>query len=135
MVVESDRAVLEMVQIRLDVVGYSTTVARTGRQALEVLRNLRPSALVIDLNLPDLSGLEVLQFINPRAPFAVPALVTGRGLSAEQVQQAVKHGARDCLAKPFSGADVLSRVQRLLRRPSPGLVMPPPIIDRQSAYV
>jgi DNA-binding response OmpR family regulator len=136
MVVESDRAVLEMIQIRLDVVGYSTTMARTGRAALEILRNFRPNALVIDLNLPDISGLEVLQFLNPKPQFAIPALITGRGLSATQVQEAVKLGARDCLAKPFSGADVLTRVQRLLKRPTPGVVTPhPPAADRPPAYV
>lgn len=135
MVVENDRAVLEMIQIRLDVVGYTTTMARTGRQALEVLRNFRPSALVIDLNLPDISGLEVLRFLNPKPQFAIPALITGRGLSAAQVQEAVKYGARDCLAKPFAGADVLTRVQRLLKRPTPGLVTPPPVIDRQAAFI
>ncbi len=135
MVVENDRAVLEMIQIRLDVVGYATTPARTGRQAIEMLRTFRPSCLVIDLNLPDISGLEVLQVLNPRAQYAIPALITGRALSAVQIQQAVKLGARDCLAKPFAGADVLSRIQRLLKRPTPGLVTPPPVVDRQSAYV
>jgi DNA-binding response OmpR family regulator len=135
MVVETDRAVLEMIQIRLEVVGYSTTVARTGRQALELLRTFRPSALVIELDLPDISGLEVLRALNPKTQFPIPALVTGRGLSSAQVQEAVKLGARDCLAKPFSGADVLSRVQRLLKRPNPGLVVPPPVVDRHSAYV
>lgn len=135
MVVENDRAVMEMIQIRLDVAGYATTAARTGRQALEMLRTFRPSALVIDLNLPDLSGLEVLQFLNPKPQYAIPALITGRGLSSVQVQQAVKLGARDCLAKPFAGADVLGRIQRMLKRPTPGLVAPPPVVDRQSAFV
>lgn len=135
MVVENDRAVLEMIQIRLDVAGYSTTPARTGRQALETLRTFRPSALIIDLNLPDLSGLEVLRFLNPQPQYAIPALIVGRGLSTAQVQQAVKLGARDCLAKPFAGADVLGRIQRMLKRPTPGLVAPPPVIDRQAAFV
>jgi DNA-binding response OmpR family regulator len=135
MVVENDRAIMEMIQIRLDVAGYSTTAVRTGRQALDMLRTFRPSALVIDLNLPDISGLEVLRSLNPRPQGAIPALITGRALSAAQVQEAVKYGARDCLAKPFAGADVLTRIQRMLKRPTPGLVAPPPVIDRQSAFV
>lgn len=120
MVAENDRAVLEMLQIRLMVAGYHTSMARTGAAALTSLRSIRPAALIIDLNLPEMSGFEVLEALGSRCgklPF--PTLVMARRPSADDIQRAIRLGARDILVKPFSGADVLDRVARLLRPPAP----------------
>jgi len=59
-----------------------------------------------------------------KPPF--PILIMGRALSVDDIRKAVALGARDCLAKPFSGADVLARVSRLLQRRTegPAAVMP-----------
>lgn len=116
MLAESDRTVLELLQVRLDVAGYHTCAARTGEGALEVMKNSRPAALIVDLGLPDMSGLDLLQALVARsggAPF--PILVTGKGLAPEHIRRAVGLGARDCMAKPFSGAEILERVARMLR--------------------
>lgn len=132
MIVDNDRTVLEMLQIRLEVAGYNTSTARTGRAALETMRHARPAALVLDINVPDVSGLEVLAALTPpgcRPPF--PILVMGRKLSAEDVQRAINRGARDCMAKPFSGADILERVARLLRR----TVAPTTAAAQPAAYI
>ena len=119
MIAEHDRTVLEMLQIRLSVSGFHISMARTGRLALETLRNCRPAILLIELNLPEMSGFEVLEALNPRGeklPFAT--LVMARNLGAEDIQRAVRLGARDCMAKPFSGADALERVARMLKKPA-----------------
>lgn len=117
MVVENDRTILELIQLRLEVAGYHSVMARTGRSAIEALDNFRPSALVIEMNLPDMSGLQVLAALNRGADqCAVPTLVMSRQLAKDDIQRAVGLGARDCMAKPFSGADILTRVTRLLER-------------------
>ena len=118
MVVENDRTVLEMLQIRLQVAGFDTCMARTGTMALETLRSFRPAALLMNLNLPEVDGYGVLEALNPRRermPF--PTLVMARKLGAEQIQRAVALGVRDCMTMPFSGADMLDRLTRLLRKP------------------
>lgn len=120
MIAENDRAVAEMLQIRLDVAGYHTMTCRTGAQALEILSVMRPDALILDLGLPDLDGWGLLQALTNRfgkPPF--PVLIMGRRLGVEDVRRAVAAGARDCLSKPFSGAEIVDRVERLLRRPPP----------------
>jgi len=135
MVAENDRAVLEMLQIRLDVAGFRTSMARTGRMALETLRNSRPSALVIELNLPEMNAFEVLEALNPRGekmPF--PTLVMSKHLAAEDIQRAIRLGARDCMAKPFSGADALERVARMLRKPAPSPVLAP-LVSHRAAFI
>lgn len=133
MVAENDRAVLEMLQIRLDVAGFRTSMARTGRLALETLRNSRPSALVIELNLPEMNAFEIFEALNPRGeklPF--PTLVMSRNLAVEDIQRAIRLGARDCMAKPFSGADALDRVTRMLRKPAPTQA---PLVAHRAAYL
>jgi len=117
LIADSDRAVLEMLQIRLDVAGYHTSAARTGPMVLELLQNFRPAVLVLDLNLPDLDGFGVLKSLRCNR-LSVPTLVMGKTLAAEDIQHAIQLGARDCMAKPFSGAQVLERVTRLLRKPT-----------------
>lgn len=120
LIAENERAVAEMLQIRLDVAGYHTMSSRSGLQTMEMLSVMRPDVLILDLNLPDLDGWGILQALSNRygkPPF--PVLVMGRRLSAEDVRRAVSIGARDALAKPFSGAEIVDRVVRLLRRPSP----------------
>ncbi len=119
MLVENDRTVLEMLQIRLEVAGYRACTARTGLLALETLRTFRPAALVLNLNLPELDGFAVLEALNPRhEKMLIPTLVMARKLGAEGIQRAVQLGARDCLTMPFGGAEFLERVARMLRKPA-----------------
>ena len=135
MVVENDRAVLEMLQIRLNVAGFHTSMARNGRLALETLRTSRPAALVIELNLPEMNAFEVLEALNPRGeklPF--PTLVMAKNLAAEDIQRAIRLGARDCMAKPFSGADALDRVMRMLRKPASPPILAP-LGSPRAAYI
>ncbi|CAN5283000.1 hypothetical protein BH10PSE3_BH10PSE3_17170 [soil metagenome] len=59
LVVDPDRAVLEMLQIRLDVAGYHPLAARSGVGALEILRNMRPAALVLDTAVAEMGAFDV----------------------------------------------------------------------------
>lgn len=118
MIVENDRTVLELLQIRLDVAGYHTCMARNGTMAAETLRNFRPAALMINLQLPDVGALQVLREFNPheeKLPW--PTLVMARNPDKDAIRAALKLGVRDILIMPFSGADAVDRVARLLRPP------------------
>lgn len=117
LIFESDRAVLEMLQIRFDVAGYHVMCARNGMAAIEMLGVMRPDVVIMEMALPEADGFRILEVLRERygkPPF--PILIMGRALSVEDIRRAVALGARDCLAKPFSGADVLARVSRLLQR-------------------
>ncbi len=129
LVVDSDRTVLELLQIRLEVAGYHAYVARTGAVALESVRNVRPSAMIIDANV-DGDGFELLRslrlrYIGPQFPI----LMTGRDLKAEDVRRALEAGAQLCMVKPFSGADAVERIGRLLQihNKPPPLLQPKPM--------
>ncbi|TAJ73663.1 MAG: response regulator [Phenylobacterium sp.] len=116
MVVDHDRTTLEMMHLRLDVAGFHPMSARSGRAALEVLETSRPDALILERNLPEMCGLELLRAIAAMPGRPVPVLLVGRNLAAEDVRMGMQFGVRDCLAKPFSGAAVLERLNRMLKR-------------------
>lgn len=119
-VCDTDRTVLELLQIRLDLAGCHVFLARTGVTALETIKAMRPHALLLELNLPEMDGFEVLRALNPRGEgIGFPVLVMGKKLAPADIQRAVGLGARDVLIKPFSGADVLERVARQFRRAAP----------------
>ncbi len=116
---DSDRAVLELLQIRLDVAGHRAFVARTGPAVLELVRTARPALLILDLNIAELDGYSVLELLNKQREISYPVLVTSKKLSVDNIERAISLGARDVIAKPFSGTDVVERVGRLLRGTMP----------------
>ena len=130
LIFENDRAVLEMLQIRFDVAGYHIMCARNGMAAIEMLGVIRPDVVIMEMALPEADGFRILEVLRQRygtPPF--PILITGRALGVEDSRRAVALGARDCLAKPFSGADVLTRVSRLLQKRTDGPAMMAPAVQ------
>lgn len=120
LVVDADRAVLEMLQIRLDVASYHPLAARTGAGGLEILRNMRPAALVLDAAVAEMGAFDVLSLIQrDRAHLACPILLTGKKLGAEEVRRAATLGVQTCMVKPYGGADVLERIAKLLKPGTP----------------
>jgi DNA-binding response OmpR family regulator len=117
MVVDHDRTTLEMVQIRLDVAGFHPLAARSSLAALEVLRSSRPDAVILERNMPVLDGLALLrEMASLPGRQTPPVLLVGRNIAAEDVRVAVQLGVRDVLAKPYSGALVLERLSRMLKK-------------------
>lgn len=123
MVVDNDRTVLELLQIRLEVAGYRAFIFRYGIQALDLVRQTRPAAMIVDAVTGEGDGFEVVSAIRARCPeLHFPILMTGRNLTADDVRRALVCGAQNCMAKPFSGADAVERIGRLLHaahRPEP----------------
>ncbi|MFZ5721520.1 MAG: response regulator transcription factor [Pseudomonadota bacterium] len=132
LVIDSDRTTLEMVQIRLDVAGYHPMSARSGRAALELLEATRPDAIILERCLPDMDALYFLRTMGAMVDRPPPVLLVGRDLAAADVRAAVGLGVRDCLAKPFSGAVVLERLGRMLKKgpqaPARPSTPPPPAV-------
>lgn len=126
LVADHDRTMLEMMQIRLDVAGYHVLPVRTGREAIETLQITRPAAIILERNLPDTDGMQVIREVyalcGGRPP---PILLIGRNPNAEEVRYALTLGVRDVLAKPFSGAVLLERLARMLARTA-AAPQPPP---------
>jgi DNA-binding response OmpR family regulator len=118
LVVDDDKAILDLVSTRLTLAGYNVFSARNGHEALTRLSSLRPAAMVLDLNMPSLDGFGVLERMGREWTARTPTLVLTARQGTADVKRAIQLGARDYLAKPFKDADLLMRVTRLFRRPA-----------------
>ncbi|MGC1305558.1 MAG: response regulator [Caulobacteraceae bacterium] len=120
LVAEDDTAIRELIQTQLRLAGYETFSAHNGREALDRVRDWRPQAMLLDINMPVLDGfgvLEELKTADPERRVAVMVLTARH--SGEDVRRAIALGAKDFLRKPFTHTDLVNRVRRLLRpRPS-----------------
>jgi len=114
LIVEDEPRIADVLERYLRAAGYLTERASSGRRALELWRAANPDAILLDLMIPDMDGLEVARKV--RAASDVPILmVTAR---ADEVDRLVglELGADDYIAKPFSPREVVARLRAVLRR-------------------
>ncbi len=117
LVVDDDRALARALSINLKARGYDVDVALTGAEALASASSRPPDVVVLDLGLPDLDGLQVLQGL--RGWTNVPVLVlSAREEQAEKVA-ALDAGADDYVTKPFGMDELLARLRAAVRRTAP----------------
>jgi two-component system, OmpR family, response regulator RegX3 len=114
LVVEDEEALADTIRYGLEREGYEVSIAPDGRAALERFRADRPILVILDLMLPELSGLDVCRAI--RAESDVPiVIVTAKDAEADKVS-GLEIGADDYVTKPFSVRELVSRVRAHLRR-------------------
>jgi two-component system, OmpR family, KDP operon response regulator KdpE len=114
LVVEDEAAMSRALRITLRARGYDVATARTGREALAGARAHPPDAVILDLGLPDLDGVEVIRQLRgwSRAPVVV---LSGRTGSGDKIT-ALDSGADDYVTKPFAMAELLARLRAALHR-------------------
>jgi two-component system, OmpR family, response regulator RegX3 len=114
LIVEDEESLADSVRYNLEREGYSVATARDGRSAIEIFRSSQPALVILDLMLPELSGLDVCRAI--RAESEVPIImVTAKDSEADKVT-GLELGADDYVTKPFSVRELISRVRANLRR-------------------
>ena len=126
LIVEDEPDLRELVEHTADAHGYEYAGCATGREALTLARRLRPALVILDLMLPDLSGIEVCQRLRADPVLAAtPVLMlTARTAESDRIQ-GLEAGADDYLSKPFSIRELMLRVKAILRRaPATGLEAP-----------
>ena len=114
LIVEDDAGISDFVNTELQHEGYKTCTAFDGRQALELFEKETPDLILLDIMIPQLSGLEVLRRI--RKTSSVPVIIlTARGETYDKVN-GLNAGADDYIAKPFEIEELLARMGAVLRR-------------------
>ena len=117
LLVEDEEAITEPLAEALDREGFQPQVAGTAREALEQARGTPPDLVLLDIGLPDGSGLDVCREL--RRDVEVPIIMlTARGSEADRVA-GLELGADDYVVKPFSAREVAARVRAVLRRSGP----------------
>ena len=119
LVVDDDRAVREALERALGLEGYDVELAADGAEALAAVERREPDAIVLDVLMPGVDGLEVCRLLRS-AQSRVPILMlTVRDELGDRIE-GLDAGADDYLGKPFELEELLARVRALLRRAAPG---------------
>ena len=114
LIVEDEENLLTALKYSLEREGFSTSTATDGEQALEAARQGNPDAVILDIMLPKLDGLEVCRIL--RRERDVPILMlTAKGEEIDRVV-GLELGADDYITKPFSMRELVARVRAVLRR-------------------
>jgi two-component system response regulator MprA len=118
LVVDDDRAVRESLRRSLSFNGYTVDLAEDGVEALDAIANERPDAVVLDVMMPRLDGLEVCRQLRSTGDDLPILVLTARDSVSERVA-GLDAGADDYLPKPFALEELLARLRALLRRTGP----------------
>src|ERR1700685_1122955 len=118
LVVDDEPQILRALRINLRVRDYEVHVAAAGSEALQMAGRYPPDLVILDLGLPDLDGVQVIQGLRgwTKAPIIV---LSGRTDSTDKVE-ALDAGADDYITKPFAMDDLLARMRAVSRRAAGG---------------
>jgi len=123
LVVDDEPQIRRVMRTTLSSQGYVITEAKTGEEALELMRKERPDLILLDVNMPGMGGLEACREIR-RASDAPIIMLTIRNAERDKVA-ALDAGADDYVVKPFGIEELLARIRAALRRFSPADAIPP----------
>jgi DNA-binding response OmpR family regulator len=121
LVVEDNRALIDMISAHLRERGFAVDAVREGGAALKAIETNTYDAVILDLGLPDIDGMEVLRTLRERA--MLPTLILTARDSVAQRIAGLDGGADDYILKPFDLQEFEARLRAVLRRP--GLRAPP----------
>ncbi len=117
LIVEDESSIASFVSLYLKNAGYSVRAVGTGASALNAIAAEMPALIVLDLNLPDMDGIEICRRV--RKSSDVPILMlTARDEDVDKII-GLEVGADDYLAKPFNPRELVARVKSVLRRSTP----------------
>jgi two-component system, OmpR family, KDP operon response regulator KdpE len=114
LIVEDDEDTAEVVATLLQDAGFNAVAVDRGDLALDEINASLPDLVLLDLNLPDISGIEILKHVRSHS-FLPMIVLSGFGKDHDRIL-ALEAGADDYLAKPFSPEELVARVKALLRR-------------------
>jgi len=118
LVVDDEDYITDLIAVGLRFVGFEVDTAADGREALAKIASTRPDLVVLDISMPGMDGLEVVQRLR-RDGVATPIVfLTARDAPADRVK-GLHLGGDDYITKPFSLEELLARIEAILRRVSP----------------
>nr|WP_207714679.1 response regulator transcription factor [Clostridium tetanomorphum] len=113
LIVEDDKPICKFIHVSLETQGYKCVNTQYGKEAISLVFSHSPDIVILDLGLPDMDGIDVIEKIRPVTKAKI-IVVSARGHEREKVT-ALDYGADDYLTKPFSVAELLARIRVALR--------------------
>ena len=123
LIVDDEPQIRRVLRATLSSQGYAVAEARSGDEALDQIRGERPDLVLLDVNLPGHSGLEICREIRDSSDIPI-IMLTVRNSERDKVQ-ALDAGADDYVVKPFSSEELMARIRAALRRSTPTESLPP----------
>ena len=118
LVVEDEKRIADFLGRGLESAGYAVDLAADGRSSLDLIHATEYDLIILDLGLPDMDGLSVLQKIRNRKTSPPVLILSAHGAVDDRVK-GLETGADDYLTKPFAFVELLARVRVLMRRGQP----------------
>jgi len=118
LVVDDEISIQELVKLYLEKEGFRVEPAGSGKEALQLLDAVKPSLVVLDIMLPDMSGFDVCRELRQRADVPV-LMLTARKDDIDKIL-GLEMGADDYLTKPFNPRELVARIRAVLRRTGSG---------------
>ncbi|MFM2437898.1 MAG: hypothetical protein RLZ55_715 [Actinomycetota bacterium] len=115
LVVEDERNIADLLKLYLARDGYSVLIVGDGGEALDVVRQQRPAAIILDVGLPTMDGTEVCRTLRGEGDWTPVLFCTARDDEIDRVI-GLELGADDYITKPFSPREVVARLKAVLRR-------------------
>ena len=117
LVIDDELQIRRLLQLNLETHGYAVLVAETGEEGLRHAATDRPEAIILDLSLPDMDGVQVLRRL--REWSSVPVIILSVRNAERDIVDCLDAGADDYLVKPFRTGELLARLRMAIRhRPS-----------------
>lgn len=117
LIVDDEEPIRELIKYNVEKQKYETFTAENGQQALELCRNKNPDLVILDLMLPDMSGLDICRIIrNDSSIKNIPIIMVTAKTEDSDIVTGLELGADDYVTKPFSPKVLLARIQSVLRR-------------------
>ena len=118
LVIDDEQGIQSLLDTLLSRKGYDVVLADGGRKGLELFRRERPDVIVLDLNMPEMDGVAVLQQVRSHNPDQPVIILTGAG-TPEKEQRVYALGVHEFVEKEFSLHRLGDALKRLLRTPDP----------------
>jgi two-component system alkaline phosphatase synthesis response regulator PhoP len=125
LIVEDDESIATGLALNLRLSGYTTTVVQNGRAALEHVTQHAPDLVLLDINLPEMNGLELMRELRQSGNITPIIMLSAREDEYDKVA-ALRLGADDYVTKPFGLAELMARVDAVLRRAGNNVRATPP---------
>lgn len=115
LIVEDENQVARLIELELNYEGYQVDIAKNGKEALDKVENYKPDLIILDLNLPEVDGLEVTRRIRSDGNDVPVIILTGKDSLSDKVTS-LDSGADDYITKPFATEELLARIRAVVRR-------------------
>ncbi|MCL4370271.1 MAG: response regulator transcription factor [Chloroflexi bacterium] len=115
-VVEDEPEMLDIMSINLEQAGYQVIPARDGLEGYEAVERADPDAVILDLNLPNMSGFRLARLLRRDPRWKRVPLIVATAFTFEEVEDLANEGIDGFITKPFDPADLVNKLEYILSR-------------------